>query len=81
MIASVKLISAAMPQAIAATGTLMPSLVAATERDPPGPIHVMPHQEVAVDRIIHLADGRTLALQDGGDPAGKPVLMHPGTPG
>lgn len=33
-----------------------------------------------MNRIIRLADGRTLALQDGGDPAGKPVLMHPGTP-
>ena len=27
------------------------------------------------------ADGRTLRVEDGGDPDGKPVLMHHGTPG
>ena len=26
-------------------------------------------------------DGRTLRVEDGGDPAGKPVLMHHGSPG
>src|SRR5438477_9975863 len=31
-------------------------------------------------RTITTADGRTLALHEGGDPEGFPVLMHHGTP-
>jgi pimeloyl-ACP methyl ester carboxylesterase len=38
------------------------------------------HQEDPVERIVHTQDGRTLAVQDGGDPAGRPVLVHAGTP-
>ncbi len=30
---------------------------------------------------MRAADGRTLRVEDGGDPGGKPVLMHHGTPG
>jgi len=30
---------------------------------------------------VRAADGRTLRVEDGGDPQGKPVLMHHGTPG
>jgi pimeloyl-ACP methyl ester carboxylesterase len=29
---------------------------------------------------IQLPDGRTLAVEDSGDPAGRPVLVHTGTP-
>jgi pimeloyl-ACP methyl ester carboxylesterase len=31
--------------------------------------------------VVRAADGRTLRVEDGGDPGGKPVLMHHGTPG
>jgi pimeloyl-ACP methyl ester carboxylesterase len=34
-----------------------------------------------VERVVRAADGRTLRVEDGGDPGGKPVLMHHGTPG
>src|ERR1700674_1036005 len=34
-----------------------------------------------MERVVQAADGRTLRLEDGGDPRGKPVLMHHGTPG
>ena len=34
-----------------------------------------------MERVVHAADGRTLRLEDGGDPRGKPVLMHHGMPG
>jgi pimeloyl-ACP methyl ester carboxylesterase len=33
-----------------------------------------------VQRTVHAADGRTLAVEDSGDPAGRPVLVHMGTP-
>jgi pimeloyl-ACP methyl ester carboxylesterase len=33
-----------------------------------------------VDGRIRLADGRVLEYWDGGDPTGRPVLYHPGTP-
>jgi pimeloyl-ACP methyl ester carboxylesterase len=33
-----------------------------------------------MDRIVRTPDGRALAVQDGGDPAGSPVLVHNGTP-
>src|SRR5487761_62489 len=33
-----------------------------------------------MDRSIRTPDGRTLAVEIGGDPAGKPVLVHLGTP-
>jgi pimeloyl-ACP methyl ester carboxylesterase len=33
-----------------------------------------------VQRTVHTADGRALAVEDGGDPAGRPVLVHTGTP-
>jgi pimeloyl-ACP methyl ester carboxylesterase len=36
--------------------------------------------ELGMDRMVHTADGRVLAVRDAGDPAGKPVLVHPGTP-
>ena len=31
--------------------------------------------------MVQAADGRRLRVEDGGDPSGKPVLMHHGTPG
>jgi pimeloyl-ACP methyl ester carboxylesterase len=34
-----------------------------------------------VERAVQAADGRTLRVEDGGDPGGKPVLMLHGTPG
>jgi pimeloyl-ACP methyl ester carboxylesterase len=34
-----------------------------------------------VERVVEAADGRTLRVEDGGDPHGKPVLTHHGTPG
>jgi pimeloyl-ACP methyl ester carboxylesterase len=34
-----------------------------------------------VEHEVRIADGRTLAVQESGDPAGRPVLMHAGTPG
>lgn len=34
----------------------------------------------ATERTITLADGRTLAVWEGGDPAGRPVIVHHGTP-
>jgi pimeloyl-ACP methyl ester carboxylesterase len=33
-----------------------------------------------MERIVRTQDGRTLAVEDGGDPAGRPVLGHAGTP-
>src|SRR5215472_5933913 len=33
-----------------------------------------------MERIVHTPDGRTLAVEDVGDPAGSPVLVHAGTP-
>jgi len=33
-----------------------------------------------VERAVQTPDGRTLAIEDTGDPAGKPVLVHMGTP-
>ena len=33
-----------------------------------------------MDRIVHTPDGRVLAVEDAGDPAGSPVLVHNGTP-
>jgi pimeloyl-ACP methyl ester carboxylesterase len=34
-----------------------------------------------LERVLSLADGRRLRIEEAGDPAGKPVLTHPGTPG
>jgi pimeloyl-ACP methyl ester carboxylesterase len=34
-----------------------------------------------VERIVRTPDGRMLAVQESGDPAGRPVLVHMGTPG
>ena len=33
-----------------------------------------------MDRVVRTPDGRVLAVWDGGDPAGRPVLVHNGTP-
>src|SRR5215472_184311 len=33
-----------------------------------------------MDRIVRTRDGRVLAVREGGDPAGRPVLVHNGTP-
>jgi pimeloyl-ACP methyl ester carboxylesterase len=33
-----------------------------------------------VQRTVHTPDGRVLAVEDAGDPAGRPVLVHNGTP-
>jgi pimeloyl-ACP methyl ester carboxylesterase len=33
-----------------------------------------------VQRTVRTPDGRTLAVEDCGDPAGRPVLVHMGTP-
>jgi len=33
-----------------------------------------------MEHAITTPDGRTLAVQEAGDPAGKPVLVHGGTP-
>ena len=33
-----------------------------------------------MQRTVHTRDGRTLAVEDSGDPAGRPVLVHMGTP-
>jgi pimeloyl-ACP methyl ester carboxylesterase len=33
-----------------------------------------------VERTVHTPDGRVLAVEDAGDPAGRPVLVHNGTP-
>jgi pimeloyl-ACP methyl ester carboxylesterase len=33
-----------------------------------------------MQRTIHTPDGRTLAVEEGGDPAGRPVLIHMGSP-
>ena len=33
-----------------------------------------------MQRTVHTPDGRTLAVEDYGDPAGRPVLVHMGTP-
>jgi pimeloyl-ACP methyl ester carboxylesterase len=34
-----------------------------------------------MERSVLTPDGRTLTIEDAGDPAGKPVLVHNGTPG
>jgi pimeloyl-ACP methyl ester carboxylesterase len=34
-----------------------------------------------VQRTVPTTDGRVLAVEEAGDPAGRPVLMHGGTPG
>jgi pimeloyl-ACP methyl ester carboxylesterase len=34
-----------------------------------------------VDRTVQTSDGRVLAVEEAGDPAGRPVLVHGGTPG
>src|SRR5215475_10999212 len=36
--------------------------------------------ERGVDRIVHTPDSRVLAVEEAGDPAGSPVLVHNGTP-
>ena len=33
-----------------------------------------------MERTVRTPDGRTLAVEEGGDPAGRPVLVHMGTP-
>ena len=33
-----------------------------------------------MERVVQTKDGRTLAVQEGGDPDGRPVLVHNGTP-
>jgi pimeloyl-ACP methyl ester carboxylesterase len=33
-----------------------------------------------VQRTVHTPDGRVLAVEEAGDPAGRPVLVHNGTP-
>jgi pimeloyl-ACP methyl ester carboxylesterase len=33
-----------------------------------------------VQRTVHTPDGRVLAIEEAGDPAGQPVLVHGGTP-
>lgn len=33
-----------------------------------------------MDRVVETPDGRQLAIEEGGDPAGRPVLVHKGTP-
>ena len=33
-----------------------------------------------MQRTVHTTDGRTLAVEEAGDPAGRPVLVHMGTP-
>src|SRR5208282_2224396 len=33
-----------------------------------------------VQRTVHTLDGRTLAVEDYGDPASRPILVHMGTP-
>jgi pimeloyl-ACP methyl ester carboxylesterase len=37
-------------------------------------------REGNVERAVHTPDGRVLAIEDAGDPAGRPVLVHNGTP-
>jgi pimeloyl-ACP methyl ester carboxylesterase len=34
-----------------------------------------------MERIVRTPDGRTLAVEEGGDPAGRPVLVHMGSTG
>ena len=33
-----------------------------------------------MERAVRVPDGRTLAVEDAGDPAGRVVLVHGGTP-
>jgi pimeloyl-ACP methyl ester carboxylesterase len=40
----------------------------------------MPSKGGNVQRTVQTSDGRTLAVEDSGDPAGRPVLVHNGTP-
>jgi pimeloyl-ACP methyl ester carboxylesterase len=35
---------------------------------------------MVIDRTLETSEGRVLAIQEGGDPAGVPVLVHNGTP-
>jgi pimeloyl-ACP methyl ester carboxylesterase len=35
---------------------------------------------MVIDRTVETSDGRVLAVQEGGDPKGVPVLVHNGTP-
>jgi pimeloyl-ACP methyl ester carboxylesterase len=37
-------------------------------------------EEASVQRAAHTPDGRTLAIEEAGDPGGRPVLVHNGTP-
>src|ERR1700735_5895620 len=39
----------------------------------------MPSKGGNVQRTVQTSDGRTLAVEDSGDPAGRPVLVHNGT--
>jgi len=32
------------------------------------------------EQTVHVGDGRTLLIEEGGDPTGQPVLVHAGTP-
>ncbi len=41
----------------------------------------MPGPEGGVDASVILSDERVVEYWDGGDPAGRPVIFHPGTPG
>jgi hypothetical protein len=34
-----------------------------------------------MERVVRALDGLTLAVEEAGDPAGRPVLVHGGTPG
>ena len=34
----------------------------------------------AIQRTVRTPDGRTLAIEEAGDPAGRPILVHNGTP-
>jgi hypothetical protein len=33
-----------------------------------------------MEHLVRTADGRTLAVEESGDPAGRPLLVHMGTP-
>jgi pimeloyl-ACP methyl ester carboxylesterase len=35
---------------------------------------------VSTQRTVRTPDGRTLAIEEAGDPGGRPVLVHNGTP-
>jgi hypothetical protein len=43
--------------------------------------HVRWHMGGAdMEQAVRTTDGRILAVEDAGDPAGRPVLVHGGTP-